>query len=155
MCFLRQRIIDRWLPILNRRVAYWLEVLELPHAITFQPDLTISIVNYHEEFDYGNLSKGQRNRVRIALNFAFQDVFEYMNYPINLLAVDELLDNGICPRGAENSVRALQEICRTKDKRVFLVTHRDDIAARVDDVMNVVLENNQSRIEHESADSLP
>ncbi len=153
--FLRQRIIDRWLPILNRRIGYWLEVLELPHQVVFQPDLTIIITNYNEEFDYGNLSRGQRARLRVALNFSFQDVFEYMNYPINLLAVDELLDSGICPRGAENAVTALREICREKDKKVFLVTHRDDIAARVDDVMTVILENNQSRIEHESPDSLP
>ena len=152
--FLRQRIIDRWLPILNRRIAYWLELLELPHTVTFQPDLTVRIVNYHEEFDYGNLSRGQRTRLRVAMNFAFQDVFEYMNYPINLLTVDELLDSGICPRGAENAVTALKEVCRNKDKRVFLVTHRDDIAARVDDTMKVILENNQSRIEHESPDRL-
>ena len=152
--FLRQRIIDRWLPILNRRIAYWLELLELPHTVTFQPDLTVRIVNYHEEFDYGNLSRGQRTRLRVATNFAFQDVFEYMNYPISLLAVDELLDSGICPRGAENAVTALKEVCRNKEKRVFLVTHRDDIAARVDDTMKVILENNLSRIEHESPDRL-
>lgn len=145
--FLRQRIIDRWLPILNRRIAYWLEILELPHQVRFNPDLTITIMNYHEEFDYGNLSRGQRARLRVALNFSFQDVFEYMNYPINLLAVDELLDSGICPRGAENAVTALREICTKKDKRVFLVTHRDDIAARVEDVMKIVLENNLSHIE--------
>lgn len=147
--FLRQRIIDRWLPILNRRIAYWLDILELPHQVEFQPDLTITITNYHEDFDYGNLSKGQRARLRVALNFSFQDVFEYMNYPINLLAVDELLDAGICPRGAENAVTALREICRNKDKRVFLITHRDDIAARVDDVIKIILENNQSKIEQQ------
>ena len=147
--FLRQLIIDRWLPILNKRIAYWLEILELPHSVKFNPDLTITIMNYHEEFDYGNLSRGQRTRLRVALNFAFQDVFEFMNYPINMLAVDELLDSGICPRGAENAVTALKEICNKKGKRVFLITHRDDIAARVDDVMRVILENNLSRIEHE------
>jgi DNA repair exonuclease SbcCD ATPase subunit len=147
--FLRQLIIDRWLPILNQRIAYWLEILELPHQVRFNPDLTITITNYSEEFDYGNLSKGQRARLRVALNFAFQDVFEFMNYPINMLAVDELLDSGICPRGAENAVTALREICQKKGKRVFLITHRDDIAARVDDVMKVILENNQSRIEHD------
>ncbi len=147
--FLRQLIIDRWLPILNQRIAYWLEILELPHRVSFNPDLTITITDYNEEFDYGNLSKGQRTRLRVALNFSFQDVFEFMNYPINLLAVDELLDSGICPRGAENAVRALREICTKKEKRVLLITHRDDIAARVDDVMKVVLENKQSRIEYD------
>jgi DNA repair exonuclease SbcCD ATPase subunit len=147
--FLRQLIIDRWLPILNQRIAYWLEVLELPHQVRFNPDLTITIIDYNEEFDYGNLSKGQRTRLRVALNFSFQDVFEFMNYPINLLTVDELLDSGICPRGAQNAVTALREICTKKEKRVFLITHRDDIAARVDDTMNVVLENKLSRIEYE------
>ena len=147
--FLRQLIIDRWMPILNQRIAYWLDVLQLPHHVHFNPDLTVTITDYNEEFDYGNLSKGQRLRVRIALNFSFQDVFEFMNYPINLLAVDELLDNGMCSSGASNAVNALSEICRKKEKRVFLITHRDDIAAKVDDVMKVVLENNQSRIEYE------
>jgi len=147
--FLRQIIIDRWMPILNQRIAYWLDILQLPHHVHFNPDLTVTITNYSEEFDYGNLSKGQRLRVRVALNFSFQDVFEYMNYPINMLAVDELLDSGMCSSGAANAVNALREICRKKEKRVFLITHRDDIAARVDDVMNVVLENNQSRIEYE------
>ena len=147
--FLRQIIIDRWMPILNQRIAYWLDILQLPHHVHFNPDLTVTITNYSEEFDYGNLSKGQRLRVRVALNFSFQDVFEFMNYPINMLAVDELLDSGMCSSGAANAVNALREICRKKEKRVFLITHRDDIAARVDDVMKVVLENNQSRIEHD------
>lgn len=144
--FLRQMMIDRWLPILNKRIHHWLDVLELPHEIEFQPDLTITISNFHEEFDYGNLSRGERARVRIALNFAFQDVFEFMNYPINLLAIDELIDSGICQRGAMNSVAALRESCNEKNKKVFLITHRDDIAARVDDVMVVKKENNISKI---------
>lgn len=146
--FLRKRIIDQWMPILNRRIAHWLEILELPHTVIFQPDLTVTITDYHEEFDFGNLSKGERNRIRIALNFAFQDVFEFMNYSINLLAVDELIDSGICPRGAENAVRALRETCTKKHKRAFLITHRDDIAARVEDVMKIIKENRLSRIEH-------
>jgi DNA repair exonuclease SbcCD ATPase subunit len=147
--FLRQLIIDRWLPHLNRRMAHWLDILELPHQVRFNPDLTATITNYSQEFDYGNLSKGQRLRVRVALNLSFQDVFEFMNYPINMLAVDELLDSGMCASGASNSVNALKEIGRKKDKRIFLITHRDDIAAKVDDIMNVFLENNQSRIEYE------
>jgi len=145
--YIRKLIIDRWLPKLNARISYWLKVLELPHQVTFQPDLCVEIMLYHEEYDHGNLSKGERNRLRIALNFAFQDTFEYMNYRINLLGVDELIDNGICPRGAENAVAALQSMCITKDKRVLLVTHRDDIAAQVDDVMLVKKENEMSWIE--------
>ena len=76
---LRKLIIDRWLPILNRRITHWLDILELPHHVTFHPDLSITIMLFHEEFDYGNLSKGERTRLRVALNFAFQDVFEFQD----------------------------------------------------------------------------
>lgn len=145
--FLRKLIIDRWLPKLNQRIAYWLNVLELPHQVVFESDMTLTITDFHEEYDYGNLSRGERNRLRVALNFAFQEIFEYMNYRINLLCIDELIDSGICPRGAENTVSALREICAKKDKRVFLITHRDDIAARVEDVVKVIKENRISRIE--------
>ena len=59
-----------------------------------------------------------------------------------------MIDNGICPRGAENAVAALREISQTQGKRVLLVTHREDIAANVEDVMLVVKENDISRIEY-------
>ena len=145
--YIRKLIIDRWLPKLNQRISYWLKILELPHQVAFQPDLSVEIKLFHEEYDHGNLSKGERSRLRIAMNFAFQDVFEYMNYSINLLGVDELIDSGICPRGAENAVTALRVMCATKNKRVLLVTHRDDVAAQVDDVMLVKKEHGFSWIE--------
>ena len=59
----------------------------------------------------------------------------------------ELIDNGICPRGAENTVEALRRMCVANNKRVLLVTHRDDIAAQVDDIMMVKKENEISWIE--------
>ena len=145
--YIRKLIIDRWMPKLNQRISYWLKILELPHRVSFQPDLSVEIKLFHEEYDHGNLSKGERTRLRIAMNFAFQDVFEYMNYRINLLGVDELIDSGICPRGAENAVTALREMCATKNKRVLLVTHRDDVAAQVDDVMLVKKKDGFSWIE--------
>ena len=149
--YIRKLIIDRWLPKLNQRISHWLKVLELPHRVAFQPDLSVEIKLYHEEYDYGLLSKGERNRVRIALNFAFQDTFEYMNYRINLLGFDELIDNGICQRGAENAVAALRRMCTEKNKRILLVTHREDVASQVEDVMLIKKENEISWIETDNS----
>jgi len=146
--YVRRHIIEQWLPYLNGRIAHWLTILELPHSVHFQSDMSVEIMKFHEDYDYGNLSKGERNRLRIALSLSFQEVFQYMNYPINLICVDEMIDNGICPRGAENAVAALREISQTQGKRVLLVTHREDIAANVEDVMLVVKENDISRIEY-------
>ena len=145
--YIRKQIIDRWLPKLNQGIAKYLDMLELPHTVKFLPDMSVVILKHGRiEKDYGNLSKGERQRVNIAINFAFQDVFELMNYRINFMAVDELIDNGICNRGAENTVNLLKDMAARKHKRVILITHREDIAARVDDMMIVQKENDISRI---------
>jgi len=145
--YIRKQIIDRWLPKLNQGITKYLDLLDLPHTVKFLPDMSVVILKHNRiEKDYGNLSKGERQRVNIALNFAFQDVFELMNYRINFLAVDELIDNGICNRGAENTVNLLKDMAARKHKRVLLVTHREDIAARVDDMIIVQKENDISRI---------
>ncbi len=145
--YIRKQIIDRWLPKLNQGIARYLDLLELPHTVKFMPDMSVVILKHGRlEKDYGNLSKGERQRVNIALNFAFQDVFEMMNYRINFLAVDELIDTGICNRGAENTVNLLKDMAARKSKRVILITHREDIAARVDDMMIVQKQNDISKI---------
>lgn len=144
--FLRKAVIDRWLPRLNGRIAHYLDILELPYVVRVENDLNMSILDFGQEFDWGNLSKGQRQRVTIALNLAFQDLFEATNQPLSLLMVDELIDSGICNRGASQAVHALRETCANKDKRVFLITHRADIADQVEDVMVVEMKNKISRI---------
>ena len=144
--FVRRSIIDQWLPKLNERIALYLEILELPHNVTFLPDLSVEIMKFHKKKGWGNLSKGERVRLIIALNFAFQDVFEFMNYRINLLCMDELLDNGLCSRGAERTVDLLKALGSESHKRVLLITHRDDIAARVEHMMIVRKENEISHI---------
>lgn len=145
--FLRKAVIDRWLPKLNSRIAHYLQTLELPYMIRIENDLSMAIRDFGEEFDWGNLSKGQRQRVTIAINLAFQDLFEATNHPLSLLCIDELIDSGIDSRGASQALMALQETCDRKDKRVLLITHRADIADQVDDVMLVELKNRISRIE--------
>lgn len=144
--FIRKAIIDKYLPVLNGKIAKYLKTLELPHKVRFNPDMTIDIGLYQEEYDYGNLSKGERTRLTLALNFAFQDLFEFLYYKINTLVVDELLDNGICARGAENGMKILNAMSNEKQKRVLLITHRDDIASRVDDVIRVRKEHGFSTI---------
>jgi DNA repair exonuclease SbcCD ATPase subunit len=145
--FLRKAVIEQWLPRLNGRIAHYLNTLELPYTVRLENDLTMSITDFGQEFVWGNLSKGQRQRVTIALNLAFQDLFEATNNPLSLLMIDELIDSGICSRGANQTLLALRESAERKNKRVFLITHRMDIADQIDDVMVVEMKNRISRID--------
>lgn len=144
--FVRKLILDRWLPYLNRKLAEYLVALELPHTVRFDHTMSLQFMLRGQEYDYGNLSKGERTRVTLAINLAFQNVFEFMNFRINTLMIDELIDNGICNRGAENSINLLNSIIRKNNKRVFLITHRSDVTDQVDSIMTVRKENDVSTI---------
>lgn len=150
--FLRKAVIDRWLPRLNGRIAHYLDILELPYVVRIENDLNMTVEDFGETYEWGNLSKGQRQRVTIALNLAFQDLFEATNHPLSLLMVDELIDSGICNRGASQALVALRETCEAKKKRVFLITHRLDIADQIDDTLLIELRNRISRIEEDETE---
>lgn len=145
--YVRRHIIQRWLPRLNGKIAKYLDQLQLEYEVRFHNDLTVTIRKYHDEYEWGNLSRGQRQRLTVALQLAFQDIFRFLNYDINLLMVDELLDNGICNKGAENAVELLRDLANKHDHTIYLITHREDIADRIDNILMVVKEDDISRIE--------
>ena len=107
----------------------------------FQNDLTVLITELGRELDFDNLSRGERNRLILSLSFAFRDVWENLYQPINLLFIDELVDSGMDSSGVENSLAILKKISRERKKSVWLVSHRDELAGRVNNIMTVIKEN--------------
>lgn len=139
--FIRKRIIEQNLSYLNTRLGYYLTKLGLPHEVQFQPDLTVEITELGRELDFDNLSRGERNRLILGLSWAFRDVFESMNTPINFLAIDELVDSGMDSNGVEASLSVLKKIVRERNKNVFLISHRDELVGRVSHTLQVLKEN--------------
>ena len=138
--FIRKRIIEQNLQYLNSRLAYYLTKLGLPHEVQFQPDLTVEITELGRELDFDNLSRGERNRLILGLSWAFRDVFESMNTPMNFLAVDELIDSGMDTNGVDAALGVLKKIVRERNKNVFLISHRDELVGRVNTILQVVKE---------------
>jgi DNA repair exonuclease SbcCD ATPase subunit len=139
--FIRKRIIEQNLNYLNHRLEYYLSRLGLPHAVSFQSDLNVEITELGRSLDFDNLSRGERNRLILGLSWAFRDVFESLNHPINLLAIDELIDSGMDTNGVENSLSVLKKISRERKKNVFLISHRDELVGRVNTILYVIKEN--------------
>jgi DNA repair exonuclease SbcCD ATPase subunit len=139
--FIRKRIIEQNLSYLNTRLGYYLTKLGLPHEVQFQPDLTVEITELGRELDFDNLSRGERNRLILGLSWAFRDVFESMNTPINFMAIDELVDSGMDSNGVESSLGVLKKMVRERNKNVFLISHRDELVGRVSNTLQVLKEN--------------
>ena len=74
--FVRKRIIEQNLAYLNHRLGYYLDKLQLPHQVTFKSDLEVDISQLGQSFDFDNLSRGERNRLILALSWSFRDVYE-------------------------------------------------------------------------------
>jgi len=93
------------------------------------------------ELDFDNLSRGERNRLILSMSWAFRDVFESLYQPINLLFIDEMIDNGLDTSGVENALALLKQMSRERHKSIWLVSHRDELAGRVENILKVVKEN--------------
>ena len=139
--FIRKKIIDQNLAYLNNRLTYYLDKMGLPHQVMFQNDLTVLITQLGQDLDFDNLSRGERNRLILGLSFAFRDVWESLYQQINLLFVDELIDNGLDAAGVEGALAVLKKMARERKKNIFLISHKDELIGRVNNVLKVIKEN--------------
>ena len=139
--FVRKRIIEQNLSYLNHRLAHYLEKLNLPHSVKFRSDLEVDITQLGQDFDFDNLSRGERNRLILGLSWAFRDVYESLNHPINLLFIDEMIDSGMDANGVDNALGILKKMSREQNKNIFLISHRDELVGRVNNILQVVKEN--------------
>jgi DNA repair exonuclease SbcCD ATPase subunit len=138
--FIRKKIIDQNLSYLNKRLGYYIDRLGLPHRVVFQNDLTVEITQLGQDLDFDNLSRGERNRLILSLSFAFRDVWEGLYQSINLLFIDELIDSGMDSAGVESSLGMLKKMSRERNKNIYLISHKDELIGRVNNVLRVIKE---------------
>ena len=139
--FVRKKIIDQNLSYLNSRMTHYLDRIGLPHTVKFMNDLSVSIEEYGRELDFDNLSRGERTRLILSMSWAFRDVWESLYQPINLLFIDELMDNGLDTQGVESGLALLKKMSRERHKSIWLVSHRDELAGRVENILKVIKEH--------------
>lgn len=139
--FIRKRIIEQNLSYLNKRLSFYIDKLGLPHKVLFQNDLSVEITQLGQELDFDNLSRGERNRLILSMSFAFRDVWEGLYQSINLLFIDELVDSGMDSAGVESALAVLKKMARERNKNIYLISHKDELVGRVNNVLRVIKEN--------------
>jgi DNA repair exonuclease SbcCD ATPase subunit len=139
--FIRKKIIDQNLAYLNKRLSHYINKMGLPHQVVFQNDLNVEITQLGQDLDFDNLSRGERNRLILSLSWAFRDVWENLYQHINLLFIDELIDAGMDSAGVESGLAVLKKMARERNKNIFLISHKDELIGRVNNVLKVIKEN--------------
>jgi DNA repair exonuclease SbcCD ATPase subunit len=139
--FVRKQIISQNLSFLNSKLSHYINIIGLRHLIEFKDDLSVEITDLGKDFDFDNLSRGEKNRVILSLSWAFRDVWENLYSPINLLFVDEVIDSGMDDAGVENSLTILKSMAREQSKSIWLISHKNELISRVNNVLHVIKEN--------------
>jgi DNA repair exonuclease SbcCD ATPase subunit len=139
--FIRKKIIDQNLAYLNKRLSYYISKMGLPHQVVFLNDLNVEITQLGQDLDFDNLSRGERNRLILSMSFAFRDVWENLYQHINLLFIDELIDAGMDSAGVESGLAVLKKMARERNKNIYLISHKDELVGRVNNVLKVIKEN--------------
>jgi DNA repair exonuclease SbcCD ATPase subunit len=143
----RKTMISRFLPRLNELISIYLEKLMFPYSVEFTEDLEAAINDFGKEIDPSCISGGQEERLSMAVNWAFRDVFEEINdVRIDFSAIDERLDSGLDMEGADSSIRILQDMIINKGRDIWVVTHRKELEEYADRVLRVEGDDRFSKI---------
>jgi len=144
--YLRKALMDKYLPLLNKRLHHYLTMMALPHKVLFNSDLSTEISQFSQEIPYGNLSAGQKARINIALSLAFRDVLQAKHNFINLFVLDECLDVGLSNVGVKKTVKAIKEVAKANKLSMFVISHRDEARDSFPDKLEIELRNGFSTI---------
>lgn len=144
--YLRKALMDKYLPMLNKRLHHYLKLMALPHKVVFNSDLSTEISQFGQSIPYGNLSAGQRARINIALSLSFRDVLQSKHNFINLFILDECLDVGLSNVGVRKTVKAIKEVAKTNKLSMFVISHRDEAKESFPDKLEIELRNGFSSI---------
>ena len=62
-------------------------------------------------------------------------------FPSIIVDLDELIDNGLDASGVEGALSVLKKMARERNKNVYLISHKDELVGRVNNVLKVIKEN--------------
>jgi DNA repair exonuclease SbcCD ATPase subunit len=141
--FIRKRIVDRFIPYLNKKIVQYTGQLGLPHICTINSDLSVDIEYMTKNVSYYNMSQGERMRLNIATTAALKALLALLGTKIDTMFVDEVLDSSMDSGGMLKAFEFIKE----HSKNLLLISHREELIGSVDNKMTIVKRNGFSIIE--------
>jgi DNA repair exonuclease SbcCD ATPase subunit len=130
--YVRKNLISTTTPFLNKRIGYYLERLNLPHVVLFQPDMTCEITQLGRSLDHGNLSNGEKKRLNLALCLSFRDVLTYLHSKVNVLLTDEVDGGSLDSNCVDLLITLLKKKAWDDNISIFIISHRPEFEGRCD-----------------------
>jgi DNA repair exonuclease SbcCD ATPase subunit len=115
------------LTIINKLVNQYLQTLDFFVHFNLDESFQETIRSRHRDsFTYDSFSEGEKQRIDLALLFAWRQIAKMKNsVATNLLILDETFDSSLDHDGVENLMKILNTL--DTDTNVFVISHKGEI----------------------------
>ncbi len=124
---IKTKVIKQYLPVMNRLINQYLQVLDFFVAFHLDESFTETIRSRHRDaFNYASFSEGEKQRIDLSLLFTWRQIAKMKNSAsTNLLVLDETFDSSLDHDGIDNLTKILNTL--EDGTNVFIISHRGDI----------------------------
>lgn len=143
---LKTAIIQRYIPYMNDLINEYLSVMEFYVSFTLDENFNEVIKSrYRDDFSYENFSEGEKQRIDLAILFAWRQIAKMKNsMACNLLIFDEIADSSL----DDDGVKYIFEIMKTlENTNIFVISHRENMIDNFDRVLRFSKKGNFSTVE--------
>jgi len=143
---IKTRIVNQYIPVINKLINKYLSEFDL--FVEFNLDEQFNEViksRYRDEFTYASFSEGEKQKISLAILFAWRAIAKMRNsLNTNLLILDEVFDSSLDGQSADDLLKILQNI--SKDSNVFVISHRDSLHDKFENTIKFAKTKSFSRI---------
>lgn len=144
---IKTKIIEQYLPMMNKFINRYLEVMELWVSFHLDGEFNETIKSrYRDSFTYDSFSEGEKQRIDLAILFTWRAIAKMKNsVSCNLLFFDEVVDKSLSVAGTEYVVQLLDSL--GADTNVFVISHKvQELQEKFQSVIKFEKVNNFSQL---------
>ena len=144
---IKTKIINQYIPVINKLINKYLAEFDLFCEFQLDEQFNETIKSrYRDVFTYASFSEGEKQKIDLAMLFTWRAVAKLRNsLNTNLLILDEVFDSSLDGAAADDLLKIVNNIA--KDSNVFIISHRDQLFEKFDNIIKFVKHKNFSSIE--------
>ena len=131
----KSKIIKKYLPIINKQINRYLELMDFYINFKLDEEFKETVESpIHEDFSYQSFSEGEKQRIDLALLFAWREISKIKNSTnTNLLIMDEIFDSSLDGYGTDDFLKIVRFII--KDSNIFVISHKNGLEDKFESVI--------------------
>lgn len=127
---IKTKIIKQYLPIINKQINKYLQAMDFFVNFNLDENFQETIKSRNRDiFSYSNFSEGEKQKIDLALLFAWRTIAKMKNsINTNLLILDEVFDSSLDSTGVDLLFPIIQSF--TDKMNVFVISHKEQMVDR-------------------------